>query len=145
MPAISGGRGAGEMQGRELHGGQRSHPADEEEAVRETRRPVGLAGSSAGQMAASGVKGGSGVGINWYDSPLTPASISALQDVDHIFQTCPSLMPLQSESEESGLLVKGVGSRCSLRISRNKQQSPGIRKILGIRDQGGFDPAIYFP
>lgn len=41
------------MQGREPHRGQRSHPADEEEAeeaVRETRRP---AGSSTGQMAVS--------------------------------------------------------------------------------------------
>ena len=41
------------MQGRELYRGQRSHPADEEEAeeaVRKKRRP---AGSSAGQMAVS--------------------------------------------------------------------------------------------
>lgn len=53
MPAISGGGDSGEMQGRELHRRQRSHPADEEEAVRETRRPVGLAVSSAGQMAVS--------------------------------------------------------------------------------------------
>lgn len=92
-----------------------------------------------------GVNGGRGGGVYWCDSPLTPASISALQDVDHIFQMCPFSMPLRSESEVSGLLVKGVGSHGSLRISRNKQRSPGIRKILGIRDLGGFDPAIYSP
>ena len=46
MPAISGGGDQGEMQGRELHKGQRSHRADEEEAVRETR--VAQEGESTG-------------------------------------------------------------------------------------------------
>lgn len=127
------------MQGRELHRGQRSHPADEEETEEAASRLLSWANGSVG------VNGGPGGGVYWCVSPFTPASISALQDVDHIFQMCPSSMPLRSESEVSGLLVKGVSSHCSLRTSRNKQRSPGIRTILGIRDLGGFDPAIYSP